>query len=116
MDAILPEASTRAIIFFERIRLHLQDVGKLCPVLTVLIGRNHTTVMPLQEVVRRVNIEQVDQAVEGLLAQFLPLLVQAFLVFLDWEADHSIGTHEEVFTVRPGDDTILVAKFPALTA
>lgn len=73
-----------------------------CPLLCILIRGDRLTVIPLLETFRRVDIEELDQAVEHLFRKFLALLIQAFLVFLHREADYGILSHEEVFTVRAG--------------
>ena len=74
-----------------------------------LIRRNDLTMMPLFVVHRRVDIEKLDQAVKHLFGELLALLIQAFLVFPDWEADHGILAHEDMLTVRAGDETVFVA-------
>ena len=69
-----------------------------------------------QKIIRRIDIEQVDQSVECFFRQFLALLIQTFFVFLDREADDGIRTHEEVFLVRAGNEAVFVAEFPVLAA
>jgi hypothetical protein len=73
-------------------------------------------VIYLLEIHRWVDIEELDQPVEHLFTQNLSLLIEAFLVFPDREADDGVLAHEEVFTVRAGDETALLAVSPATAA
>jgi len=76
--------------------LDLEDVRKPCPLLFILIRRNDLTVIYLLEIHRWVDIEELAQPVEHLFTQNLSLLIEAFLVFPDREADDGVLAHEEV--------------------
>ena len=71
--------------------LHLQYVNELCPLPLILIRRDHITVMPLQAIGGRIDIEEVHQPVKHLFTQFLSLSTQAFLVFPHGEANDGVA-------------------------
>ena len=89
--------------------LDLKDMRKPRSLFDTLIRRDDLTMMPLLGIHRRVDIEELDQAVKCLLGELLALLIQAFLILPDREADYGILAHEEVFTVRAGDEAVLKA-------
>jgi hypothetical protein len=92
--------------FFGIVHLHLQYVNELCPLLLVLIRRDHIAVMPLQTIWGRIHIEEIDQPIKHLFRQFLALLIEAFFVFLHREADHGVLPHKDMFFVGAGDEAV----------